>query len=430
MESDREGEDTTSTKMRRLERQFEALEIAPIPTKFTKCNDNEDNEMEQKPIFHIGNWKTETPGEKRRRLRKIRKGSASKYIYWSAWMKIKKEKQKTQKKKRGIFSGQTEYEKECIHWRILPNHACPSIRSIFMVDTLEGNTYLKKITSLGKYLKPQPQCSFLKGYRAPFSTMCIDICAMFEESRVLIEKNQKVRMIMKQFLMKWRLKRHTVINDTDVVTMNPIQKPVYLHSFPGKCVYVFEADSVMKDIHKKLLHNDGEFPDPIFPKNMFTNETLTMGQLLSLIQQCKTYGKTTWTIESFLELGLNISKFLTFNRKQLRMAALKNVMQNPKSLEFFDMMYDFIVSQHEANEKKADVELYSWAIRRIPEDPTMVQWRTICKEWYESDILLDDPHDKNYNFIRVMTETAPLCDKPRDLIRKFRRFNKQSTYFV
>lgn len=420
---DTNGEDTNATKMRRLEREVDTLEDSLSQT--------EDHEMGRMPIFHIGNWKAETPGQKRRRLRKIRKGMRHKYVDRVVWMKNKKLKVKQKQKiRRKPFAGQTEYERECIHWRVLPNHACPSIRSVFMVDLLEGNTYLKKLESLEQYLKPYTPCSFLKGYTPPFSTITIDICAMFEESRILIEKNQKVRMIMKQFLTKWRLKRHTVINDTDVVTMNPIKKPVYLHSFPGKCVYVFEADSVMKDIHKKLLHNDGEFPDPIFPKNMFTNETLTKGQLWYLVQQCKAQGKTTWAIESFFELGFDISKFLTFNRKKLRMVALKNVMQDPKSLEYFDMMYDFITSQHDANGKKVDTELYSWAIRRVPEDPLMVQWRTICKEWYERDILLDDPHDKNYNFFRVMEETSPLCEKPTSLIKKFRRYQKQSTYFV
>lgn len=395
------------------------------PNKMAKGDDTIMEDKNERS-FQIGNAKAETHGQKRRRLRR-RNRERKKHKALLTLHKImgrnttsRKAKRHRRNKEENVLS---EYEIRMLSWRVIPNYACPSIRSYFMVDTLEGDSYLTKVAALEKYLEPSIPCPFLSEYRAPSSTICIDICVMFEESRELLHKNQKIRWILKRFITKWRLKRHKVVNEYDVVTMSPIQKPVYIHSFKGNCKYVFEAESVVRDIHKKLVHNEGEFPSPIYPKNMLTNESLTKAQLSSVISQCRAHGKTTWAIESFLNLELNMAKFLTFNRKQLRVCALKSVLQDPKGCDYYEMLFDFIISQHEVNNKRADTELYSWALKNIPDEPILLKWRDICKKWYENDILIDDPFEKTYQFHLVTTDTLPLCQKPITMIKKFRKSN-------
>lgn len=308
-----------------------------------------------------------------------------------------------------------------VSWFILPEHVCD--RFYFAAMITPGKYYWNRIDELENMRIVVTKNPFTKTVE-PFMKEHAKQCNIMRIAvKELYEQNNRVRWAFKYFLTKWRLKHMKDANEEDPVTLSPIEQPVYIYSFPSKRRYIYEAETLAKDFHKKLLHNDGEFPTPLAPRNILTNEPLHLGQIISVAKQCKAYGKTYWSMESFANCSFDIPKFMNLERKQLRLHALNTVFHDPSMRwDYHDMMETFIEGQYETHGKLFCINIYRWALKYIPKDPLIQSWEMACKKWYRVDILTDDVFEKNRQLELIETITKELCVPDSTLVKLRKRF--------
>lgn len=263
-------------------------------------------------------------------------------------------------------------------WRILPYSKCKEY--VFFIDCLKGNTYFSKKKDLESSLFFYPHLS----------------AAEKEEKRKEIGRlllwNQNLRWTLKHFLNQYRIKKSRSLNDTDPITLAPFENPVAIYNLEKRIYYRFEASTIVREFHKKLTHNDGQIPDPLYPRNPLTNENFQLHQIISCLSQAKRYGYSTWATESFCDTGCSLFHYQRMHRKRLRTLAVDSVLRDLNSWQGFDMIFDFIRTQHIDHKKAFDRTLYIWAIRNLAESGGLIEkWKQQCRRWYIASIVEDDP---------------------------------------
>jgi hypothetical protein len=299
-------------------------------------------------------------------------------------------------------------------WRILP---C-DFQLSFFIDTLHGNTFFEKMNSIEEFGDLFQKKSPLFPKYKPNPALLQSIQLLKKEGKAKLAENQILRWKFKRFVSNWRLRHFKVINENDCITLSPIERPVRLYNFPTRSIYTFESASILQDIHKKLLHHCGQIPNPLFPRNPFTNETFTLPQLLSIYQQCKRFGHSSWILEAFCKSNLSIPTLLMVQRKALRLHALKSILYDFSDYEGNALLLNFIESQHEEHTAIFNKGLYRWCLLKLPEEPKIQTWRGLCKKYYEEDILAEDDMERDECYIRISRKTGHLCAPPHDLLAK------------
>lgn len=299
-------------------------------------------------------------------------------------------------------------------WRIVP---CDKKYS-FCIDTLSGNTFFQKMKSLEEFGSTYTKkCPLFPDYK-PNPALMESIQELKAGCKSVMAENQILRWKLKRFLTLWRVCHCKKINDTDFITLCPIEKPITIVSFSTRSIYTFESSSILQDIHKKLLHHSGLFPHPIFPRNPYTNENFTLSQLLNIHKQCSRFGNVSWSLEAFYRSKMSIPTFLQVQRKGLRIHALKSILFDYSDIEGTILLLNFIESQHEEHEAAFNKHLYRWCIMNIPEDHKIQAWRSFCKEYYENEIIAEDDDERDNCFVRISRKTGFLCAPPNDLLAK------------
>jgi hypothetical protein len=197
--------------------------------------------------------------------------------------------------------------------------------------------------------------------------------------------------------------------------MDTFKEPIFLYSFSQRTIYTFEAESFAKHFHKSLLNNDAQIPLPQFPKNPLTNEALTLAQLVGLYHQCKRFGHSSWTIEAVRGCSFSLSQFSVLHSKPLRLHALHTTMAKVMDWDAKDMLIDFMKTQHRHHRAQWQSTFYKWLVNKNPHHDHVNKWRTLCKKWYEADILIDDIDAKEDAMMKLEDQTKLLCEIPEDL---------------
>lgn len=351
------------------------------------------------PSFAIGRPRHES---KRQRIERLRKENE-----WNR----KKQKQK-QKQKRTVPL--------CIApkrplWLILPTTRTKGLE--FWIVTMGGDTFFSKKQTLLEDIErmKQPQESPWTFDSSLHEKYQKDFLEKAETVMGLLAENQRIRWIFKRFVTRIRIQSIQTLNDTDPVTLEPIREPVQFSSFSKRKRYMFEAEAFAKHIHKKLLHNDGQIPMPLYPKNPYTNEEFTTPQIMGLVNQCRKYGHSSWAMEAFVSCRYDLLSFVAIHSKPLRLHALRETMKHVTGWDAIDTLYDFVKSQHAHHDECFYSPTYIWAITHVPHEKRIESWRKLCIKWYETDILIDDLELKGRLFAELETKTLPLCEKPTEL---------------
>ena len=351
----------------------------------------------QQAAFSFGCVRRETKSQKKERLRKDKE-----------W-KLKEARRKAARER-----GYTPCEKRP-PWLLLPSHVCQGFD--FWILTLKGDTFLSKRNSLLE--------SITKAQMPIQSPLGFDTSATekhrkdyLEKAQVvmsLLHQNQTLRWKWKNFVTKARILRFEKLNETDPITLEPIQQPVVFHSFSQQKTYTFEAESFIKNLHKKLTHNDAQLSLPQQPKNPYTNEIFTLAQLISLLSQARKYGHSSWAIEAFISSRYDLTSFSIIHTKPLRLHALRTTMANMQTWDAIDTLYDFIKSEHLYHKKVFPIQIYRWAVNNAVQEKRIESWRKLCIKYYETDILMDDSQTKEDMFENISKKTLALCSIPHEL---------------
>ena len=332
------------------------------------------------PSFAIGRRVQESKYQREKRLRKQRKPTGEK--------------------------ASVRYAKPS--WFLLPHHLANGFE--FWIAMLKGDTFLTKRKSLLDDIEKAktPTSPIQDKFRDEYLVKAQHVMSF-------LYQNQKLRWIFKKFFTKLRLQRFPSLNDVDPITLERITQPIQFPSFAQRKTYSFEANPFVKHLHNKLTHNDGHIPDPLFPKNPFTNEAFSLSQLMSLIDQARKYSHTSWAIESFVSCRYDLTSFSTIHSKPLRLNALRATMANVSSWDSIDTLYDFIKIQHAFHNALFHMNLYKWAVNHAAKEKRIESWRKLCVKWYEVDILIDDADTKRDLFHVIEAKTFLMCSKPDEL---------------
>ena len=284
-------------------------------------------------------------------------------------------------------------------WRIIPDSACFTGRSIFCVDTLVGTSFTRKMQSLHTMRK-----SDVNGIE--------EVCN--EAGRILL-LNQSVLYSFKRLLNIWRFKNLRTMNEDDPITLSTPKNPVTINT--SKFRFIYEAESIALDIHKRLLHHDGQIPYPLAPRNLLTNELMTLQQIISVIKQCRSFGYSYWTLEAFKKSSYSIDDFVRVQRNPLRYNAIIKIINNPLDPDGIDTLADFIETQFDHHNIPYPTSVYTWALRTIPNDSIILQWKGLCKKWFSC--LIYDGITPN-----IQNKTEVLCKDWRSIRDKMIELRK------
>ncbi len=199
-------------------------------------------------------------------------------------------------------------------------------------------------------------------------------------------KNQAIRFSMKKFVLFWKLKRTKQMNEDDISTMEAPKKKIILYSPDLRNKYVFEANTLLKDsISRLTLHNEF-FPAPRYPRNPFTNQTLTYGQLFSVHKQLRAHGITNWVWEAFFQSQFCLNLFLDTFITSLKVYSIKTFFSDQNDYLSQTYVADFIESRYIIDKKTINIKqymkVYDWATVVKSSHPFMLKWRRLaCKYW-------------------------------------------------
>lgn len=298
-------------------------------------------------------------------------------------------------------------------WRILPISACLSGRALFCIDTLKGKYFHQKMNSLTQHIKNTSWKSdpFNQETKASFDLVCA-------EAKLLLALNQKVRFSFKKLLNLWLSRHIRTMNENDPITLSKPLKPVYIVDPCLRIQFVYEAETIAIDFHKRLLHNDGQVPEPLKPRNPLTNRNLTTFQTASALSQCKSYGYSHWTLETYKKSKYSATLFLRNNRPLLRYTTIKKIVNTPSDYDGQLTLVDFIETEFDSHDIEYPKRVFSWALHSIPHDEYIQEWRKLCIEWYTVHIF-DDPDARIDEWLKITKKSGPLCDSWRELQDKY-----------
>ena len=289
------------------------------------------------------------------------------------------------------------FSERCL-WYILPDTKFPAKVSIAIQTASACGGFASAYKAWqeipGKFNSPFGQTNFTFETETSFFP---EESAEFKDTILTaIYLNQTVRWRLKRLIHPWRLARFKQINDTDAVTMDVPKNPVWIYDWANRSKYVFESKSVFKDIRTRLGLTEQFFPISKYPRNPFTNERLTIGQLHFLLNDLRSKGFAHWTTETLRACKYNMTTFQKRNATQLKMDALDKVFADPTGDECIDVVYDFITAEYEyhyAEMRRQDV--WIWFLRTKPTHSHIRDWISLCRFNYHAMITKPREFEEN-----------------------------------
>jgi hypothetical protein len=200
------------------------------------------------------------------------------------------------------------------------------------------------------------------------------------------EQNQRLRLAFKRLLNLWRAKHIELVNSVDIVTQEPIQKPVSIIDWNLRKQYQFEASTILQDSTLRIMNHDALMMESLFPRNILTNTNFTESQCISLYYQMKKYGITNHTWECFAKSGFSLKKLLYTHEVPMRLEIMEKLFKT-YTWDSADLIVDFIDLQYrELNEVVPDESFIFYSLKKHWENPYVKGWVYLCRMYWAAQI--------------------------------------------
>lgn len=200
------------------------------------------------------------------------------------------------------------------------------------------------------------------------------------------ERNQRLRFAFKRLVNIWRARHITFVNTVDIVTQEPIQKPVYIYDWNLRKCYQFEANTILRDSTLRIMNHSSLMMESLPPRNILTNTDFTQAQCIALYKQMQRYGVTNTHWESFAHSEFSLPKLLYTYEVPMRLEILNSLFKT-YSWESADILIDFIDLQYNAaKELLPDEALLYTLLKRHWCDPYICAWIHLCKKFWAAQI--------------------------------------------
>lgn len=203
----------------------------------------------------------------------------------------------------------------------------------------------------------------------------------------------KFRQALVPLIFRWQIKKciKNKKNTEDPVTLEYPLKPVTILDFKKRMSFVFEASSLKKVIENRLLYSDYMFPEPLVPLNMLTNEPYSIGQLISIANQCKKYGEYSWMLDSLVSHGGDVMLFSIYNKQKLKLEAINSFFKK-STYVIREAVIDFFNLEAEMSDlPSAQISRFTTAYDTKPEMAIVQSWIGVTRDYYIGKEL-NDPY--------------------------------------
>jgi len=166
-----------------------------------------------------------------------------------------------------------------------------------------------------------------------------------------IYRVQSIRWVLRKFLLRWLFKRLHLSTSTDIVTMEPIQRPIYIVDWITRHIYAFEVTTLHRHITCSLLHRSGLFPHPLRPNNPLTNLPLTLGQRISVWNSlAHSPLPLSSVIAQYRSVGFHHRRFTEEYATSLSLSSMKRCILDPLDRDGGETLCEFIEHAYDFNQ--------------------------------------------------------------------------------
>lgn len=266
-------------------------------------------------------------------------------------------------------------------WLILPSLHLGVERYIFLMNIHNISGILRQIRTDSDRIKAYPPAPGL------FATPYDITVPMLRQARNIAIVNNKIRNRFQVLAHLWKARKLKKANTEDLLTGEEPKRCIYLRDFKNRSEYVFEADTIHKDMYERLLQSYYTFPEPAAPRNPYTNELLTFTQFFNVMSQLyQVPGKKIhWALDALFSCSYDLTRFQNTMASKLRHALTNRIMSTPTNDIGMEVLTDFIedcleqtiliLSEQVVQQR---VAVYKWAVRNLTTHPQVCKWRLAC----------------------------------------------------
>jgi len=266
-------------------------------------------------------------------------------------------------------------------WLILPTLHWGAELYIFLLNLYHISAILKQIRRDYARIKTHPPPPQL------FATFYDITGDMLKQARNIAILNNRVRNQFQRLAHIWKSRRLKKANTEDLMTGEEPKHCICLRDYKNNSEYVFEADTIHKDMYERLLQNYYTFPEPLAPRNPYTNELLTFTQFFNVMRQLyQVPGKKIhWALDALYSFSYNLNRFQNIMASRLRQTLIHRIMSNPMNDTGNEVLADFIedcfkettlIISEETIEYR--YKMWRWAVGKFPTHPQICKWRAAC----------------------------------------------------
>ena len=133
------------------------------------------------------------------------------------------------------------------------------------------------------------------------------------------------------------------------------------------------------------------FPEPLVPLNMLTNEPYSIGQLISIANQCKKYGECSWMLDSLVSHCGDVTLFSIYNKQKLKLEAINSFFKK-STYVIREAVIDFFNLEAEMSDlPSAQISRFTTAYDTKPEMAIVQSWIGVTRDYYIGKEL-NDPY--------------------------------------
>jgi hypothetical protein len=220
----------------------------------------------------------------------------------------------------------------------------------------------------------------------PFSNKITDEPSYFDNFSECIYSlylnEMRVRWAMRQLANLFILRQidKKTKPEIDLITMQPVAVPIHIYDIPTRRKYSFEARELSRLIRTNLLHQRTSFPEPLQPKNTYTNRLFSYQQLVSIYYQLEKSGHMTWPLALYREYDFRIERFKSIAYRPLTIHSIKEEIDDLGSEESTEAQINFLetiafTANFPLSTRKR--ETFEAALQVIPNHPIMASFRSL-----------------------------------------------------
>jgi hypothetical protein len=196
-----------------------------------------------------------------------------------------------------------------------------------------------------------------------------------------IKLNQKIRWIFKRFVSKWRSLK--VVNEEDPITLEKPVQSIQIYDWNSRCIYTFEAVSLLNCIIDRLTYSSHMFINAKEPVNPLTNVPLTYGQLHFTTEALIKLGITNWILLALRSSKYCIQTLMKDYESRLQLYVIRTNIKSPPTESGKTCILQFIEDRYsDRNNSYYFRHIWEWAMDTIPSHPVIVRWIDLTLRYY------------------------------------------------